>query len=88
MGGGFRLLRVAAALETLTLLVLLANVLTAHDASVSAITGPAHGCSYLLVCALAVLETALPTEVRLRALVPGVGGYLVLRGAASRGRPR
>jgi hypothetical protein len=78
-----RLLRIAAPIEALSLVVLLANLATAHVAVIAAICGPLHGCAYLTIAIATLLETSAPTAVRWRAIVPGIGGYLVLRGLRS-----
>lgn len=71
-------LRIVARAELATLLVLLANLATVHWPAVSSAIGPTHGCAYLLVVILTLRESqALRT--RATALVPGIGGLLVLR---------
>ncbi|GAA1286866.1 DUF3817 domain-containing protein [Saccharothrix xinjiangensis] len=71
-----RALRAAAAVELVTVVVLLVNLATAHWPAVSSAVGPLHGCAYALVVVLAWPGGA---RARLSALVPGVGGLLVLR---------
>ncbi|MEU4744373.1 DUF3817 domain-containing protein [Actinosynnema sp. NPDC023658] len=78
-----RALRVAAAVELVTVLVLLVNLATVHRPAVSSAVGPLHGCAYLLVVVLAWSKGGART--RLSALVPGVGGLLVLRRARAVG---
>lgn len=73
-----RWLAVAAAVETLSLVVLLANLATVHVPSVADALGPLHGSCYLVVIALS-WQLPAPTGVRARSLVPAVGGLLVLR---------
>ena len=77
------LLRVAAGIELATLVVLLTNLATVHWPAVSSAVGPTHGCAYLFVVALTVGRSRV-TRTRLTALVPGVGGLLVLRQLAGR----
>ena len=74
-----RLLRAAAAVEALSLLVLLINLATAHVPEVASLTGPIHGCAYLFVIIAAFRLPGLGLGGRLCSLVPGVGGLLVLR---------
>ncbi|WP_129842071.1 hypothetical protein [Streptomyces sp. RFCAC02] len=76
-------LRLAAHAEVLTLAVLLINLSTVHADAVSSLCGPLHGTAYLAVLALTWLTpgTALP-GLRPRAFIPGIGGLLVLTGAA------
>ena len=71
-------LRVAAGAELATLLVLLANLATVHWPQVSSAIGPIHGCAYLLVIILTVRQSRA-TRTRALAVVPGIGGLLVLR---------
>ncbi|MDP9796731.1 hypothetical protein J2S43_005243 [Catenuloplanes nepalensis] len=74
-----RLLRVAAAVEALSLLVLLTNLATVHIGAVASLMGPVHGCAYLFVIIAAFRLPGLGRAGRLSALVPGIGGLLVLR---------
>lgn len=69
------LLRIAARVEAVSLLVLLANLFTVHRQPVAALLGPLHGCAYLLVIGATRQATAL-ARPRLLAIVPGVGGLL------------
>ena len=73
-----RWLGIAAAVETVSLVLLLANLATVHVPSVAGALGPVHGFCYLVVIALA-WQLPAPTGVRVRSLVPAVGGLLVLR---------
>ncbi len=77
-----RWLRLASWAETVSLLVLLANLATVHVASLASLLGPVHGCAYLATIATAFL-LPLPRSTRLRTLVPGIGGLLALRRAAA-----
>ncbi|MGY1716758.1 hypothetical protein [Geodermatophilus nigrescens] len=78
-----RRLGVATAAELVTLAVLLGNLATVHWAPLASAVGPLHGTAYLVTAVLA-WQLPLPRGVRLRALVPAVGGLLVLRAAARR----
>ncbi|RSM56654.1 DUF3817 domain-containing protein [Actinoplanes sp. ATCC 53533] len=73
-----RLLRTAALAELASLILLLANLATVHWAPVAALLGPVHGGAYLLVIGATVQVTG-DLRSRLTAVVPGVGGLLVLR---------
>ena len=75
------LLRIAARVEAVSLLVLLANLATVHWSSVAGLIGPLHGCAYLLVIG-ATRQASRRPRARLLALVPGVGGLLAERAAA------
>ncbi|WP_211268776.1 DUF3817 domain-containing protein [Actinoplanes subtropicus] len=72
------LLRVAARVELVSLLVLLANLATVHARAVATLVGPLHGCAYLLVIG-STLAATRRGRPRLLALVPGVGGLLAER---------
>jgi hypothetical protein len=71
-------LRAAAVVELASLVVLLANLVTVHWEPVSSAVGPVHGCAYLFVTVLAFRHSPDPWT-RAAALVPAVGGLLVLR---------
>ncbi len=79
MGTERLILRAAAAVEAVTLLILLTNLATVHRPSVAEATGPVHGGAYLIIIATTLLTEGATRRVRLTALVPGIGGYLVLR---------
>ncbi|AJE44267.1 hypothetical protein [Streptomyces nodosus] len=74
-----RPLRVAAHLELVSLIIMLANLATVHLKSVSSLMGPAHGCAYLFVIGLTWRLGRATTAVKATALVPGIGGLLALR---------
>jgi hypothetical protein len=76
-----RALRIAAAVELVTLAALLVNLLTVHAEFVSSLGGPVHGTAYLAVIALTWATTPVNTTrgTRPRSVVPGIGGLLVLR---------
>ncbi|WFB10166.1 DUF3817 domain-containing protein [Streptomyces sp. LX-29] len=72
------LLRVAAAIELLSLLVLLGNLATVHVPAVASVLGPTHGCAYLFVV-IAAIQAGAQGRGRAKAFVPGVGGLLAVR---------
>jgi len=72
-------LRIATAAELISLAILLINLATVHWRPVASLFGPVHGCAYLLVIALTVGIGRATTGTKLTALVPGIGGLLVLR---------
>ena len=78
-----RWLSIATAAELLSLAALLLNLATVHWPAVASALGPVHGFCYLATIALA-WQLPVPTRVRLRSLVPAVGGLLVLRAPAGR----
>ncbi|MEN3616079.1 DUF3817 domain-containing protein [Plantactinospora sp. ZYX-F-223] len=75
-----RWLHTAAGGEAMTLLALLVNLSTVRADWLSSTVGPLHGFAWLATIALA-WSAPLPRTARLLALVPGVGGMLVLRHA-------
>ncbi|MFJ4575412.1 DUF3817 domain-containing protein [Streptomyces sp. NPDC088846] len=72
-------LRIAAGVEIVTLALLLANLLTAHHRTFSALLGPVHGCAYLLVVLGTLRLTVAGTPAKLLALIPGIGGLAAVR---------
>lgn len=78
---GLNALRVVGAIECLTLLVLLGNLLTVHRPEVSSVAGPVHGLCYTLAIVAATLVSGGRHRVWLLALIPGVGGVLAARSA-------
>lgn len=78
-----RTLRIAAAVEAISLAALLLNLVTVHTKAITALGGPVHGMCYLtvIVCTW-MTPTPTPTAtstVRWLAAIPGIGGLLVLR---------
>ena len=73
-----RLLRVSALVEFVSLGLLLANLATVHWPAVASLLGPIHGCAYLFVIGSTVHDCRA-LRIRLLAIVPGVGGLLVIR---------
>lgn len=72
-------LRIAAFAELATLLVLLINLATTHWEPISSLVGPTHGCAYLLVVILTWRQPGAGQRTKAIAVLPGVGGLLVLR---------
>ncbi|MBX9246301.1 hypothetical protein ICW40_16005 [Actinotalea ferrariae] len=73
-----RALETLSILETVSVLVLLANLVTVHADGVTSALGPVHGALYLAVAVTALLGRGLLTRTRLLALVPVVGGVLTV----------
>ena len=71
-----RALKIAAAVEALTLVLLLGNLVTVHVPELSSLLGPVHGTAYLITIAAAL--AAIPTRARWLSLIPGIGGLLAL----------
>ncbi len=78
-----RWLALATAVELVTLTVLLVNLASVHWAPLASAIGPLHGTAYLVTAVLA-WQLPLRRRVRLRGLVPAVGGLLVLHAADRR----
>ncbi|WP_158882580.1 hypothetical protein [Amycolatopsis anabasis] len=76
-------LRAAAFAEAFSLVLLLANLATVHWKPITTLGGPVHGCAYLAVIALTFALPGSGRGARLRAFVPVIGGYLVLRRVAA-----
>jgi hypothetical protein len=74
-----RLLRIAALIELVTVVILFANLATVHWPVVSSTVGPTHGCAYLFVVIAVLRENGAPVRTRLTAFIPGIGGLLALR---------
>jgi hypothetical protein len=68
----------AALVELVSLALLLINLATVHLPAVASLLGPVHGCAYLFVIGATIRES-LATKTRLRAVVPGIGGLLVIQ---------
>ncbi|MEV6282105.1 DUF3817 domain-containing protein [Kribbella sp. NPDC051770] len=74
-----RALRIAATIEIASLAILLGNLFTVHWPPVASLLGPIHGCCYLAVVALTARTPGATTRTKLLALIPAIGGLLVLR---------
>ena len=72
-------LRIAVAVELVSLIVLLINLATVHWPAVSSLVGPTHGCAYLFVIILTARRPDAAPGVRATAVIPSLGGLLVLR---------
>ncbi|OLT43756.1 hypothetical protein BJF85_21255 [Saccharomonospora sp. CUA-673] len=81
-----RPLRVVAAVELATLVVLVANLMTVHHPAVSGIAGPLHGLAYTATVIAALLVMDGRHRVWLLALVPGVGGLLAVKALEQQGK--
>ncbi|AGB22220.1 hypothetical protein Mycsm_01835 [Mycobacterium sp. JS623] len=71
--------------ETCSLAVLLVNLATVHNPAVSGVVGLLHGLAYLGIIASATL-LSVPNRVKALSLVPGIGGFLLLRNAPDEAR--
>ena len=73
-----RTLAVLSALELVSVLALLGNLVTVHDHTVTRILGPVHGALYLAVAVTALLGRGLGAGTRIGALVPVLSGPLTM----------
>lgn len=77
-----RFFRIAALVELVTLIVLLANLATANLQPVASVIGPTHGCAYLVIVLATWRNGRAASATKITALVPGIGGLMVLRKVA------
>ncbi|MGW5682984.1 hypothetical protein [Nonomuraea sp. NPDC003754] len=74
-----RALRIAAGLETASLVILIVNLLTVHAKTITTFVGPVHGMCYVAVIGAVSLVPRASSGARRLACVPAVGGLLALR---------
>jgi hypothetical protein len=74
-----RFFRIAAFVELGTLVVLLANLATVHLKPVTSLIGPTHGCAYIVIVLATWRNGDARTRAKAVALLPGIGGLLVMR---------
>ncbi|MER6952058.1 hypothetical protein ABT294_49420 [Nonomuraea sp. NPDC000554] len=72
-----RPLPIAAAVELVSLIVLLGNLATAHLPAISSLAEPIHGCAYLFTVA-AARDPQRTVVAAALAWLPGIGGLLAL----------
>jgi hypothetical protein len=72
-------LRIAAAVELASLIVLLGNLATVHLPAISSLAGPIHGCAYLFTVVTAARDPQRTLMAAALAWLPGIGGLLALR---------
>jgi hypothetical protein len=73
-----RTLGVLSTLEFISVAVLLVNLATVHDRTVTGLLGPAHGALYLAVAVTALLGRGLATRTRIAAVIPVLSGPLTM----------
>jgi hypothetical protein len=78
-----RWFRVVAAVELVSLVVLLVNLATVHLPAITSLGGPTHGCAYLVVVVATLRDPAATPATKAVAWLPGVGGLLVARRLAT-----
>ena len=74
-----RPLRIAAHAELISLVIMLANLATAHLKPISSLMGPTHGCAYLFVIGATWRLQQATNTTKATAVIPGIGGLLALR---------
>jgi len=74
-----RPLRIAAHAELISLVIMLANLATAHLKPISSLMGPTHGCAYLFVIGATWRLHQATNTTKATAVIPGIGGLLALR---------
>ncbi|WP_187645799.1 DUF3817 domain-containing protein [Streptomyces sp. TRM49041] len=76
-----KVLRIAAAVEAASILILFVNLFTIHARPITSLGGPTHGTAYLLtiVATFSLTVGGASAGARWRAFVPGIGGMLVLQ---------
>jgi hypothetical protein len=72
-------LRIAAAVEAVSVCLLFLNLFTVHWPAVSSALGPTHGTAYLVVIVTALSAAGATRRAKALAFVPGIGGYLAVR---------
>jgi hypothetical protein len=81
-----RVLRIAAAVEAVSVCLLFLNLFTVHWPAVSSALGPTHGTAYLVVIVTALSTAGASTRAKVLSFVPAIGGYLALRELSVRAR--
>ncbi|MFB6989712.1 DUF3817 domain-containing protein [Streptomyces sp. NPDC056178] len=76
-------LKIAALVELISLAILLINLATVQNASIASLTGPIHGCGYLVAIGSVLRDPLKRGAIVVLALIPGVGATLALRHLSS-----
>ena len=74
-----RVLKIAAAVEAVSVCLLFLNLFTVHGPAVSSALGPAHGTAYLVTIVTALSTAGASRRAKALAFAPAIGGYLALR---------
>lgn len=77
-----RILQIVGTVEFVTLVLMLANLVTIHLTEVSRVLGPVHGLAYSVTVITAILVRGDSHRVWLLAFIPGIGGLLASRAAS------
>lgn len=78
-------LKIAALVELISLTILLINLATAQNASVASLTGPIHGCGYLVAIGCVLRDPLKRGAIVVLTFIPGVGATLAPGRLQSRG---
>ena len=79
MRSSARPLKIASALEPISLAILLLNLALGNAQSVATAVGPIHGCLYLFVIIATARDPRTTPRITALSVVPGIGGLLALR---------
>ncbi len=71
-----RMLQIAGTAELVTLILMLANMLTVHAPAISQVLGPLQGLAYMATVITAILVRGDRHIVWVLSLIPGIGGLL------------
>ncbi len=74
-----KVLKIAAAVEAVSVCLLFLNLFTVHWEAVSSVLGPTHGTAYLVTIVTALTTAGASTRAKVLSFVPAIGGYLALR---------
>lgn len=83
-----RALSVLSALELVSVVALVGNVVTVHDRAITSALGPTHGALYLAVVVTALLGRGLSTRTRVLAVIPLLSGPLTMHQVRREAQPR
>ncbi|GAA1014428.1 hypothetical protein GCM10009551_101770 [Nocardiopsis tropica] len=78
MSAPIRALGALSALETVSVAILLVNLVTVHDPGITRVLGPAHGALYLAVAVTAAFARGLSPVTRICAFLPVLSGPLTV----------
>jgi hypothetical protein len=81
-----KVLKIAAAVEAVSVCLLFLNLFTVHWPAVSSALGPTHGTAYLVTIVTALSTAGASTRAKVLSFVPAVGGYLALRNLSVQAR--
>ena len=83
-----RALGVLSVLELVSVVALVANLVTVHDPAITSALGPTHGALYLAVAVTALLGRGLGIKTRVFAVIPLLSGPLTMHRVRREAQPR